>query len=123
MELVNSECAFKVCNLTYLENFSGGDKDFIRQMIELFFKQVAEELNNIRQQAIKMDLQEVMKTAHKLKSSVSLLGAERMALLLKQIEQLAAVEEGNDTILQLHTELNVLNEEAVRELKAYLISV
>lgn len=123
MELSGNEQAFKVCNLTYLRNFAGGDEGFIRQMIELFFIQVPDELNNIRQHLTINNLSDVKNTAHKLKSSVALLGAESMASRLKQIEDLALAEAAAEGIMDLHCELVQINEEAVKELKAYLVGV
>lgn len=119
-ESVTCEDLFKVCNLTYLKNFAGGDQAFIRQMIELFFIQVPDELNNIREYAALHNFTDVKNTAHKLKSSVSLLGAESMAVSLKQIEDIAAGGADSGSIMELYSELSELNGEAVKELKAYL---
>lgn len=122
-EAATVEHLFKVCNLTYLKNFAGGDQEFIRQMIELFFTQVPEELNHIKQQATLNNLSDVKNIAHKLKSSVSLLGAESMVRHLKQIEDLAAYASDGAAIRIHYDELLNLNVEAVKELKVYLEGV
>lgn len=110
--------SLKVCDLTYLLNFSGGDKNFMRQMIELFFKQVPAELNSISQHAGIPE--NVKSTAHKLKSSVSLVGAESMVVLLKQMEKLAVSGSDKQQILELNKELLQLYNVAQRELETYL---
>lgn len=120
MDTVNSIKPLKVCDLTYLQNFSGGDKGFMRQMIELFFKQVPVELNSLHQHAGNFD--NVRNTAHRLKSSVSLVGAESMVVLLKQMEKLAIDGSDSDQILELNKELVQLYNVAQNELKAYLES-
>lgn len=122
-ELVAGEPLFRVCNLTYLKNFAGGDQDFIRQMIELFFIQVPDELRNIGQHISLNDLTAVKNVAHKLKSSVSLLGAESMAMHLKQIEDLAVGGAASGIIMHHYDKLVQLNEEAVVELKGYIESL
>jgi len=122
-ELLTGELKLRVCNLTYLKNFAGGDQDFIRQMIELFFIQVPEELNNIRNHVSLNNFTDVKNVAHKLKSSVSLLGAESMAIHLKQIEDLALSGTDSSGILNHYDQLIQINEEAVLELKAYIASL
>lgn len=118
MDTTQSANSLKVCDLTYLQNFSGGDKNFMRQMIELFFIQVPSELNNISQYAGIPE--NVKNTAHKLKSSVSLVGAESMAILLKQMEKLAASGSDKEQILELNKELLQLYSVAQSELETYL---
>lgn len=120
IELVAEQHLFKVCNLTYLTNFAGGDQSFIDQMIGLFCKQVPEELNNIRVHASLNNLADVRNVAHKLKSSVSLLGAEPMIAQLKQVEELAISGAENSAILELHDQLLALFVTAEAELKNYL---
>lgn len=121
MEKVISKHPGKVCDLTYLVKFACADQDFIRQIIELFFTQVPAELNNLQQQARMNNFTDVKSTAHKLKSSVSLLGAESMAVRLRQVESITV--SGADRaqeVLQLHDELLQLYHAAHEELKAYL---
>ncbi len=113
----------RICDLTYLENFAGGDQHFIRQMIELFFAQVPDELNNLKQQLYLQNLAEVKLIAHKLKSSVLLLGAECMAIHLIQIEALSTCASDGGVILAHYEALVNLNEEAVKELELYLAGV
>lgn len=120
MDTVNCISPSKVCDLTYLQNLSAGDLGFIRQVLTLFFQQVPVELNNLTQHID--NLTNVKNTAHKLKSSVSLVGAESMVVRLKQIELLALEGVDKEQIRQLIHELLQLYGEAKEELETYLDS-
>jgi signal transduction histidine kinase/CheY-like chemotaxis protein/HPt (histidine-containing phosphotransfer) domain-containing protein len=112
--------ALNVCDLAYLRQMSGGDSIFEKEMISLFLKQVPEELENMKQAAIKENMPGVKEVAHKLKSSVSLLGAESMLTRLKEIESLVLQEQETVNILRLNQELSELNDKVALELQPLL---
>ncbi|MFD2515343.1 Hpt domain-containing protein [Pontibacter locisalis] len=75
-----------ICNLDYLNRMSGGDSKFIKEMIRLFLKQVPMELEKLEKAAEAEDLTTAKQVAHKLKSSVAMVGAESMLATLKHFE-------------------------------------
>ena len=77
----------KRCNLEYLHRMSSGDESFVKEMIKLFLKQVPQELEKLSTAA--SDGQAVKQIAHKLKSSVSMVGAEDLLVQVKELEQKA----------------------------------
>jgi len=111
--------AAAVCDLAYLRLMAGGDQAFEREMIGIFLRQVPAELELMQQALLRQDLVQVKEVAHKLKSSVSLLGVERMLTCLKEIETLAQVsqEAETDRLLHLHQELTKVNGRAAAELQ------
>jgi HPt (histidine-containing phosphotransfer) domain-containing protein len=77
----------KSCNLEYLHRMSSGDESFVKEMIKLFLKQVPQELEKLS--LVANDSQAVRQIAHKLKSSVSMVGAEDLLVQVKELEQKA----------------------------------
>ncbi len=111
---------FRVCNLAYLEELSSDNKEFIGEIIALFLQQVPLELERIKQAVRNGDMQEVQKIAHKMKPTVSMLGAEGMKLHLEQIETLASLENETTEIMHLHQALVEKNKVATEELQVFL---
>ncbi|MBF9254526.1 CHASE3 domain-containing protein [Pontibacter sp. 172403-2] len=109
--------AVKLCDLAYLHRMSGGDSNFVKEMIILFLKQAPRELEKMKQAAMINNLPEVKEIAHKLKSSVSLIGAESMLTRLKQIEELVKQNPEVDHVLQLNQELTDINSKVMVELQ------
>ena len=77
-------------------------------MIRLFLKQAPHELLKLQQALADENVEAVRQTVHKLKSSVAMIGAERMVSKLKQIEsQLAA----GDDCMVFWEAFNILEKE------------
>ncbi|MGB0430005.1 MAG: Hpt domain-containing protein [Bacteroidia bacterium] len=74
-------------DLTYLNEISGGDEDFIKEMIETFLEETPKDLDQIKIHFDSKDWAEMGKTAHKMKSSIKMFGFESLknkALFLEQ---------------------------------------
>jgi HPt (histidine-containing phosphotransfer) domain-containing protein len=69
---------------------SGGDSKFIAEMIGLFREQVDEYEVLMPELLQKKDYNSLSKMAHKAKSSVAVMGMNRVAELLKELEILAS---------------------------------
>jgi HPt (histidine-containing phosphotransfer) domain-containing protein len=93
----------KSCNLDYLHQMSGGDELFVKEMVKLFLKQVPLELEKLSTAA--SDSQTVKQIAHKLKSSVSMVGADYLLIHIKELEQKASVGIDSDTVFYYQKEL------------------
>ncbi|QCR21532.1 CHASE3 domain-containing protein [Pontibacter sp. SGAir0037] len=118
VQATEQETLQAVCDLSYLQEMSGGDTDFIKEMMELFLQQVPAELENIRNAASKGNTQEIKLLAHKLKSSVTMLGVETMASRLKAMETTA--DTSPEIAMKLYRELVVIYEQAAKEIKPQL---
>ena len=68
---------------------SGGDADFIAEMIGLFREQIGEYAEQMPQLLREQEYSGLSKLAHKAKSSVAVMGMTGMADLLKELEKLA----------------------------------
>lgn len=73
-------------NLDYLREFSGGSKAFEVEMIQLLLQQIPENIQQILQAKETEDLAAVSQIAHKIKSSVAMLGSPELIPLLNEIE-------------------------------------
>ena len=78
-----------ITDLNYLRSMSGGDANFIREMIDLFRDQIDEYKSIMPELLEKMDYDNLSKIAHKAKSSVAVMGMTEVADLLKELEILA----------------------------------
>ncbi|MCC9167521.1 Hpt domain-containing protein [Pontibacter harenae] len=105
-----------VCDFAYIDRMSSGNKDFKKEIIKLYLQQVPEELLKLQTAIITGDKAGIKGIAHKLKSSVSLLGAESVATRLKALELLSASETvRTEDFLQIFKELEELNDRAIEE--------
>jgi CheY-like chemotaxis protein len=89
-EVPVSEPVLRYIKLNYLEELSGGDKTFEKQILQQFLQQTPEELNQL-QQAVDSEAYDTIKqTAHSLKSTVGYMGlTEELHPYLTRLEQAA----------------------------------
>lgn len=85
-------------DLTYLNEISGGDKEFIDEMIQTFLEETPKELVIMEQQLATTDWVELSKTAHKLKSSIKMFGMNELRDEVLHIEQSGKNSENLDTL-------------------------
>ena len=78
-----------ITDLNYLKTMSGGDANFIAEMIGLFNEQVGEYAELMPRLLREKDYESLSKLAHKAKSSVAVMGMTSVAELLKELEKLA----------------------------------
>jgi HPt (histidine-containing phosphotransfer) domain-containing protein len=106
-------------NLAYLQEISGGDFNFQKELIKIFLCQIPEFILNMNNYLMNQEIQNLAKEAHTAKSSVLIFMMSETGKNLKQIQILA---ENNqlEQIPLLMTEVENSLEEAVRELTGYL---
>ena len=78
-----------ITDLTYLKNITNDDPHLIREMINIFTRQIEEytlEIREIYQDARWMDLSRL---AHKAKSSLAIMGMNELSARMKELELLA----------------------------------
>jgi signal transduction histidine kinase/CheY-like chemotaxis protein/HPt (histidine-containing phosphotransfer) domain-containing protein len=78
---------FSIIDLGYLQDLSGGDREYEMEMAEQFLHGVPEELGQLEAALAAGDRGRVSKVAHNLKTTVSIMGlSERLAGLLDRLE-------------------------------------
>jgi HPt (histidine-containing phosphotransfer) domain-containing protein len=76
----------KIVNLDYLEEMSGGDRNLIIEMIDLFISEVPGYLSLMNEYLYKGNWESLGKLAHKAKASASIMGLNDLADDLKKLE-------------------------------------
>lgn len=76
-------------DLTYLREMSGGNKELILEMIDIFRSQVIEFSEGMDNHLTNKEYEKLGKLAHKAKSSISIMGLSELATLLKSLELMA----------------------------------
>ena len=79
----------QIVNLTYLEDMSGGNKEVMKEMINIFISQVSEFAEEMKDLNNNKEYFKLGNLAHKAKSSISIMGMENLAKELKEFELLA----------------------------------
>jgi len=77
---------YRYINTEYLEMVTGGDKAVASELIGIFANQVVEFGEKMRILNVSRSFIELGQLAHKAKSSVSIMGMEKLAELLKELE-------------------------------------
>ena len=77
---------YKFINPEYIESVSGGDKETIRELIDIFREQVVEFTHEMKALLEKKDYYDLGLLAHKAKSSIAIIGMADLAVMLKTFE-------------------------------------
>jgi len=110
-------------DLTYLHELSSGNRAFEKEMLTLFIKQVPEELLELQQAYHQKEHLLVKNTAHRMKSSLPLVGIDYLLKLLAQLEDAGRNEQFDketDTCMEmLNHKLEACFDTIEAELKTY----
>jgi len=82
-------------NLQKLEKMMGGNKEHVRQMVQMFVQETPALIDEMRQAQTASDITSLGKLAHKVKSSLDILDLQKLAKAARQIEKIAR-ESSND---------------------------
>ena len=122
--------AEKICNLSYLITSTRGNKIMLNNIIKMFLQQIPEELAALDEAIEKTKYTNISDIAHKLKSSIAVLGIAVLKPLLDEMEQLGNIASGIEKIKQLNDGITVIFNKVIEEMKpqmvmqdAYVLSV
>jgi PAS domain S-box-containing protein len=110
-------------DLSYLVELSGGDKVFIGEMLQTFLGETSEILDNLKEVENGDDHERTYQIAHKLKSSLKMIGMERAAELCLQIEEKARAEKADEIQRSNIKELMACVEQTIPALEEELASL
>ena len=114
---------FKHINLDYLNEISEGSGDLKRDLISMFIKQVpvfSDQLNSYYQNG---DYHSLGKLAHKIKSSVAMMGINDLATDMKTLENIAGEGIEKEKYPIIITKFKEISTEAINELNTILINL
>jgi HPt (histidine-containing phosphotransfer) domain-containing protein len=112
-----------VCNFNYLSELMNGKKHLITEVMDVFLKQVPDELQNINKAVAEMDYAKIKIFAHSMRSTVSIMGITILGVLLKEMEDLSfaaaadatQLTPGNEKIKEMNRRLNLICRQAIAE--------
>ncbi|HET6226518.1 MAG TPA: ATP-binding protein, partial [Bacteroidia bacterium] len=107
----------KVINLEYLINIMSGKKELIRETIEIFVKQANEDLPIINAAIDKDDFLTVKRFAHRMKSTITMMGINSLTPVLEEMEVLGNQKDNMERIKELNEKLNTTYTQALEEIK------
>lgn len=76
----------KIIDLSYLNEISGGDSNFIREMLELYVNTTATEAALFNDLLNRQDYEGIGHLAHKMKAPIQMLGANELFNLIRNLE-------------------------------------
>ena len=79
-------------NLNYLNELSGGDSGFVIEMLQTYLEETSKDIDEIKNNFTKGDLQRISFLTHRCKAAFSMLGLQSMTDLATKIEQDAKAE-------------------------------
>ena len=103
-------------DLTYLKNMSAGNKDLVIEMINIFKTQVIEFNISMKECYENKDYEQLGRLAHKAKSSISIMGLEKLSAELKTFENLAKTGEEVERYPEFIEKFKEETKDAVEEL-------
>ncbi len=107
----------KYTDLEYLKGMSGDSPEIIKEMIDLFKEQVPEFTGQMKEHLFNKNWKSLGETAHKAKSSVSIMGMEELAQELNQLERNAKQQENLENIPDMVENFIQVSEQALNELQ------
>jgi len=111
---------YRFIKTDYLETVTGGDKEILKEIVELFRSQVVEFHDDMRRLYSEKSYENLGLLAHKAKSSVAIMGMDDLAQLLKTFE-LEAKKPENVHLYQSYIDRFASDTaEAVKELDHFL---
>jgi HPt (histidine-containing phosphotransfer) domain-containing protein len=109
--------AEKSYNLDYLENISGGDQEFVKDMIQTFIVNAPEDLGKIKKWIENKNWQKVGEDAHRFASSLLFLGLDHLKGVANTIEEMGIKQSDVDSIPGLLEDLEKGCDQIIKELK------
>ena len=109
------KCNKNVSDLAYLSEIMGGKKDLIKEIMDVFLKQIPEELQSMNEAIAKTDYAIIKNIAHTMKSSVSIMGVSALTPVLQEMEDSGAMAVDIEKIKTLNLELNLICKQAIEE--------
>jgi HPt (histidine-containing phosphotransfer) domain-containing protein len=109
----------KVTDLTYLNEISKGDANFIKEMIGIFLSETPEEINQLEKAIAHTDFERIRAISHHMKSTIPFVGLDLIiGNELVQIEDLSFNKKDIQTISNFFIKVKAAFQQAHQELSA-----
>jgi HPt (histidine-containing phosphotransfer) domain-containing protein len=108
----------KLYSLEFVEEMSGGNEEFTKQLIELFIESVPESIEKINKFYENEEYEKLGKEAHKLKSTIQTVQIPSFIEKIKEMEHIGKTGEELDKLPDLIEEFNEIMPRAVEQIKS-----
>lgn len=108
---------FHYTDLSYLKEISGSDQDFIKEIIELFIKQMPDSIETMREALANNDPVTIGETAHKAKPSAIYVGNKKLEQNLRTLQELKNENQVKDDTAKLIEQVAEDSNKIIEELK------
>ncbi|MDZ4666991.1 MAG: hypothetical protein SGJ00_03805 [bacterium] len=110
-------------DLTYLKEISGGDNNFIKEMLELYINSTANEAVLFKDLLAKNDFESIGHLAHKMKAPIQMLGANELFNKIRVLEAYGKEHYNTSELPELIERVTVLVDESIIEIREILASI
>ena len=107
----------KAIDLTFLQSFTGGNKDKMAKYINIFLQLCPGQLEAMKTNMAGSNYDGLRATAHALKPQITYMGIKGGEDLIKSIEKHAAEKTETENLPQMLSDFSTLCENAMKELK------
>lgn len=107
----------RVINLDFLIQSFGDKKEVMRGTIDVFLEQFPADIEMLEEGVKEKDYIKIKSYAHKMKSTVSLVGMGEVELILVEMEKLSVEKKDMDRIIELNVKRDQLCKQAIEEMK------
>jgi HPt (histidine-containing phosphotransfer) domain-containing protein len=83
---MSNEEKFEYIDMSFINDMSGGDNEFLVQMLEIYFAAIPKEITALQEAVRNDDSNAVVFSAHKLKGSFNFIGNKQLTKMLEKIE-------------------------------------
>ncbi|MFH2142440.1 MAG: Hpt domain-containing protein [Bacteroidota bacterium] len=104
-----------VCDFSYLAKMVNRKKHLILGIMDVFLKQIPEELQYINEAIIKTDYSTISNYSHTMRSSVSIMGISVLSSVLQEMEELGKSATGIERIKELNKKLTLICNQSIEE--------
>ena len=102
-------------SLNYLNDLSGGDKDFIKELLKVFSASVNSELKNLNEFLNQKDYLRIRETAHGIKPSFDMIENERGKGICRLLDSEADIKDIPKLIDELNLEFANINRQLIND--------
>lgn len=100
-------------DLSYLEDITGGDKEMMIEMLDLFIEDIPEQISLIKTHANEKNLSKLGSETHKLKPTLQYVGLFEMFEIIKELEESAKSGVYSEEINSLANKVSEYSKEAI----------
>ncbi len=106
-----------VIDMNYLNEMMNGNKQLVKEIIDLFLQQVPAELSTINIAVAELNYLQIKTIAHTMRSSLAVLGISVLTPALQEMERLSGEQTGATRIKELNTTLQLIGAQALEDVQ------